>query len=159
MDYIVALDMKGCICHFTRWQIHPFISMATICWAMWPETFVLLPSSSHDVYRRINVLPDSVRIFVQVTIYRRAFWLVETAVSTDQKPTMYRNLYENMGPAVKSNRSDCLLVIWAVTAVCLCQILCMIRPCWLYFLSIYFIWLLSYCYLNMLLHTTFSNQN
>ena len=24
--YIVALDMKGCICHFTKWQIHPFIA-------------------------------------------------------------------------------------------------------------------------------------
>ena len=24
--HIVALDMKGCICHFVKWQIHPFIS-------------------------------------------------------------------------------------------------------------------------------------
>ena len=24
--YINPLDMKGCICHFTKWQIHPFIS-------------------------------------------------------------------------------------------------------------------------------------
>ena len=23
---VVPLDMKGCICHFTKWQIHPFIS-------------------------------------------------------------------------------------------------------------------------------------
>ena len=22
----VSLDIKGCICHFTKWQIHPFIS-------------------------------------------------------------------------------------------------------------------------------------
>ena len=22
----VSWDMKGCICHFTKWQIHPFIS-------------------------------------------------------------------------------------------------------------------------------------
>ena len=28
--YIVSLDMKGCICHFTKWQIHPFISKGTI---------------------------------------------------------------------------------------------------------------------------------
>ena len=28
---IVPLDMKGCICHFTKWQIHPFISMWTTC--------------------------------------------------------------------------------------------------------------------------------
>ena len=27
------------------------------------------------------------------------FWLVEMAISTNQKPTIYRNLYENTGPA------------------------------------------------------------
>ena len=26
--YIVPLDMKGCICHFPKWQIHPFRSKA-----------------------------------------------------------------------------------------------------------------------------------
>ena len=26
---IVPLDMKGCICHFTKWQIHHFISKGT----------------------------------------------------------------------------------------------------------------------------------
>ena len=30
--YIVPLDRKGCICHLTMWQIHPFISTGTICW-------------------------------------------------------------------------------------------------------------------------------
>ena len=25
----VPLDMIGCICHFTKWQIHPFISKGT----------------------------------------------------------------------------------------------------------------------------------
>ena len=25
--HVVPLDMKGCICHFTKWQIHPFITM------------------------------------------------------------------------------------------------------------------------------------
>ena len=29
--HIVPLDMKGCICHFAKWQIHPFISKGTIC--------------------------------------------------------------------------------------------------------------------------------
>ena len=24
--HIVSLDMKGCVCHFTKWQIHPFVS-------------------------------------------------------------------------------------------------------------------------------------
>ena len=29
--YILSpLDMKGCICHFVKWQIHPFISKGTI---------------------------------------------------------------------------------------------------------------------------------
>ena len=28
--YSVSLDMKGCICHFTKWHIHPFISMEAI---------------------------------------------------------------------------------------------------------------------------------
>ena len=27
----VPLDMKGCICHFTKWQIHPFISKGSKC--------------------------------------------------------------------------------------------------------------------------------
>ena len=26
----VPLDMKGSICHFAKWQIHPFISKGTI---------------------------------------------------------------------------------------------------------------------------------
>ena len=29
--HFVPLDMKGCICHFAKWQIHPFISKGTIC--------------------------------------------------------------------------------------------------------------------------------
>ena len=32
--YIVPLDMKGCICHFVKWQIHPFISKGTTCIAV-----------------------------------------------------------------------------------------------------------------------------
>ena len=28
---IVPLDMKGCISHFLKWQIHPFISKGTKC--------------------------------------------------------------------------------------------------------------------------------
>ena len=27
----VLLEMKGCICHFLKWQIHPFISNRTKC--------------------------------------------------------------------------------------------------------------------------------
>ena len=32
--------------------------------------------------------------------YIVGFWLVEIAISTNQKPTIYRNLYENTGPDV-----------------------------------------------------------
>ena len=31
--------------------------------------------------------------------YIVGFWLVEMAISTNQKPTIYRNLYENTAPA------------------------------------------------------------
>ena len=30
--------------------------------------------------------------------YIVGFWLVEMAISTNHKPTIYRNLYENTGP-------------------------------------------------------------
>ena len=29
IQYFVPLDMKGCICHLTKWQIHSFISKGT----------------------------------------------------------------------------------------------------------------------------------
>ena len=32
--------------------------------------------------------------------YIVGFWLVEMAISTNQKPTIYRNLYENTGPEI-----------------------------------------------------------
>ena len=32
--------------------------------------------------------------------YIVGFWLVEMAISTNQKPTIYRNLYENTGPVL-----------------------------------------------------------
>ena len=34
------------------------------------------------------------------------FWLVEMAISTNQKPTIYRNLYENTGPARIATSAD-----------------------------------------------------
>ena len=30
-NIFVTLDMKGCICHFVKWQIHPFLSKGTNC--------------------------------------------------------------------------------------------------------------------------------
>ena len=35
-------DMKGCICHFVKWQIHPLISKGTICYRDWLLNAVLL---------------------------------------------------------------------------------------------------------------------
>ena len=39
------------------------------------------------------------RILVKLR-YIVGFWLVEMAISTNQKPTIYRNLYENTGPGM-----------------------------------------------------------
>ena len=30
-DIVVPFDMKACICHFVKWQIHRFISKGTLC--------------------------------------------------------------------------------------------------------------------------------
>ena len=47
---------------------------------------------------------ESGPVFLPKLRYIVGFWLVETAVSTNQKPTMYRSLYENTGPVLlKSN--------------------------------------------------------
>ena len=29
--YVVPLDMKGCICSFVKWQIHPYSAKGTTC--------------------------------------------------------------------------------------------------------------------------------
>ena len=41
---------------------------------------------------------DAGAIFSYKLRYIAGFWLVEMAISTNQKPTIYRNLYENTGP-------------------------------------------------------------
>ena len=41
--YLVPLDMKGCICHLVKWQIHPFMSKVTIYWSDLPQ-----PSQIHQ---------------------------------------------------------------------------------------------------------------
>ena len=48
--------------------------------------------------RYTNIKPGAV--FSYKLRYIVGFWLVEMAISTNQKPTIYRNLYENTGPAV-----------------------------------------------------------
>ena len=50
--------------------------------------------------------------------YIVGFWLVEIAISTNQKPTIYRNLYENTAPGF-----------------------CILLSCWLYCSRLYF----DYC--------------
>ena len=45
------------------------------------------------------------RILLQVRIYRR-LGLVEMAISTNPKPTIYRSLYENMGPGKQAVTDD-----------------------------------------------------
>ena len=37
-------------------------------------------------------------VFSYTLRYIVGSWLVEMAISTNQKPTIYRNLYENIGP-------------------------------------------------------------
>ena len=34
LEQFVSLDMKGCICHFVNWQIHPFIFKMTLFWQL-----------------------------------------------------------------------------------------------------------------------------
>ena len=39
-EQMVTLDMKGCICHFVKWRIHPFISKGLlISWKIWAISF------------------------------------------------------------------------------------------------------------------------
>ena len=52
--YIVSLYMKGCICHFKKWQIHPFISKGTICLVQILE--MLVARHSFKWYGYINLI-------------------------------------------------------------------------------------------------------
>ena len=50
VNYLVPLDMKECICHFTKWQIHPFISKGTTC-ALFPGLCPhICPWQRHSVH-------------------------------------------------------------------------------------------------------------
>ena len=62
-----------------------------------------LPASDEKiVYISSNISSEhetlSGRVFSYKLRYIVGFWLVEIAISTNQKPTIYRNLYENTGP-------------------------------------------------------------
>ena len=54
----VPLDMKGCICHFIKWQIHPFISKGTtICFSYLKLGIAL--SISASVGRKRGILSSN----------------------------------------------------------------------------------------------------
>ena len=46
--------------------------------------------------------------------YIVGFWLVEMAISTNQKPTIYRNLYENTGPDTYSLEWTVLITLYII---------------------------------------------
>ena len=60
---LVTLDMKGCICHFTKWQIHPFISKVTLC--------LTLFTAKHDYKRNCVVIKTIQSIIYTLNIYCR----------------------------------------------------------------------------------------
>ena len=49
-------------------------------------------------YRLKEPASETGHVFSYKLRYIVGFWLVEMAISTNQKPTIYRNLYENTGP-------------------------------------------------------------
>ena len=55
-DLFVPLDMKGCICHFAKWQIHPF-----------------------------NISPFSIFLISKLYMYINFVTLVELITSSHQK--------------------------------------------------------------------------
>ena len=59
-------------------------------------------------------------IFSYKLRYIVGFWLVEMAISTNQKPTIYRKLYENTGPDSKlqARTSLYLLETWYSLTCC-----------------------------------------
>ena len=76
---IVPLDMKGCICHFTKWQIHLFISKGTQCWTN--GKYILIRSTSACWEQQTSAC-----ILVQATIYGRRILLGQNG-DLDQSET------------------------------------------------------------------------
>ena len=77
-------------------------------WQM--QVFLFIPLSLKPCYAILHagvrrVISSQVllrSVFSYKLRYIMGFWLVEMTISTNQKPTIYRNLYENTGPAVAS---------------------------------------------------------
>ena len=53
---VAPLDMKGCVCHFTLWQIHPFLSKGMILWLCYDPT-------------EIWIFNEIVPLSIQYTLY------------------------------------------------------------------------------------------
>ena len=55
--YFITLDMKGCICPFLKWQIHPFIPKGTICFITLctQQTRDIYPMLAHRLRRWPNI--------------------------------------------------------------------------------------------------------
>ena len=62
-------------------------------------------------YRFLDVYQVTVPgpVFSYKLRYIVGFWLVEMAISTNQKSTIYRNLYENTAPAIVPGPCGALL--------------------------------------------------
>ena len=73
--FMMISNRKKNIC--SQWFIHPFFSALSV---------------------KQFYLPGPV--FSYKLRYIVGFWLVEMAISTNQKPTTYRNLYENTAPGL-----------------------------------------------------------
>ena len=56
--------------------------------------------NSSPLFILTNTTLNTGPVFSYKLRYIVGFWLVEMAISTNQKPTIYRNLYENTGPAL-----------------------------------------------------------
>ena len=67
----------------------------------WPNAVSMLGWWACDGRQTSKQHWSRARILIQVTEgYIVGFGLVELAISTNPKPTMYRNVYENTGPGV-----------------------------------------------------------
>ena len=58
-SYLVFLDMKGCIWHFVKWQIHPFISKGTIWSFMCINSYNLKATTTFFSYNSSSIYLDS----------------------------------------------------------------------------------------------------
>ena len=67
----IPLDMKGCICHFLKWQIHPFISEGTMCLHQSVQFYTYFANASAKSMVVNSVL--TVHVIDLVTPWARSF--------------------------------------------------------------------------------------